>query len=59
MNYYKVYYKNTERMITANSQYEAKLKALENIKPSKKDRNLISVCLVAKGDKQVVHTPDF
>lgn len=43
----------------ADSLYAAKVEALRQFKPKKREENLVSVMLAEKDGKEVVHTADF
>jgi hypothetical protein len=59
MNGYVAIFKGKQIDIHADSLYLAKLKAIEEFKPSKKMESMVIVMLAEKDGKQVIHSPDF
>ncbi|MEE9581101.1 MAG: hypothetical protein V3V74_07295 [Nitrosomonadaceae bacterium] len=59
MHGYKALFNGQETDIHANSQYEAKQKAVEYFKPRKSQAHMVHVHLCEKNGEQVTHTPTF
>ena len=55
MHGYKAFFNSKETDIYANSQYEAKLKAVAFFKPRKSQAHMVHVHLCELDGKQVVH----
>jgi hypothetical protein len=59
MNGYLAFFKEKKLEIYAPSLYAAKLKAVAEFKPSKKDSGLVSICLAEVSGKQITHKAEF
>lgn len=59
MNGYVCFYNGKRVEVYANTTLEALDKAMEQFKPPKSKRHMVSVVLAEKGGESVVHTADF
>ena len=59
MNKYLAFYNGNKVEIEANSLYEAKLTAIDKLKPKRKQEHMITVVLVEAAGRGVVHNADF
>lgn len=57
MNGYIAYFRRKRIEIEAEDLAKAKIKALAEFKPSKRDEGLVAVVLAEKNGKQVIHNP--
>lgn len=59
MNGYIALYQDKKLELYADSLYDAKLKAIKELKVPKSKQGLMAVLLAEKAGAPVMHTPDF
>jgi len=59
MNGYVAFYNDKRLEVYADTMFEAKDKAIDIFKPSKKNAWKVSVCLAELNDNPVVHVADM